>query len=107
MASGRVGRGHQRGALSATTNDSHCAFARGYEDIGQPNLPFIIGEVYDNGHRDSVLTAQRAVAVSVANVGLAPANALKTSDNGTHFDTASQLTLGERFAAAMLKLMPK
>lgn len=77
------------------------------EDIGQPDLPFVIGEVYDNGHRDSILTAQRAVATATPHVGLAESNALKTSDNGTHFDTPSQLTLGERFAAAMLKLLPK
>lgn len=81
--------------------------ARLREDVGQPDLPVVIGEVYDNGHRDSILTAQRAVAAAVARVGLAPANALKTSDNGTHFDTASQLKLGERFAEAMLKLMQK
>lgn len=74
------------------------------EDLGQPDLPVVVGEVFDNGKRDSVLKAQRTVALQMPHVGLANAQGLKTSDAGTHFDAASQLTLGERCAQAMLKL---
>lgn len=78
--------------------------ARVREDLNTPKLPFVIGEVFDNGKRDSVRTAQRAVAKVVPHTGFAPANELKTWDQGTHFDAASQLTLGERLAEAQLKL---
>jgi hypothetical protein len=36
-----------------------------------------------------------------------PADKLKTFDGGTHFDAASQIELGERFAAAMAKALGK
>lgn len=78
--------------------------ARLREDLDQPNLPFVIGEVFDNGKRDSVRAAQRAVAAAIPHTAFASAADLKTSDAGTHFDAASQITLGERFAAALLPL---
>ncbi|MDQ3813950.1 MAG: sialate O-acetylesterase [Armatimonadota bacterium] len=79
--------------------------ARLREDLEKPELPVVIGEVFDNeGKRDAVRRAQRAVADTVLYTGFAAADGLKTSDAGTHFDAASQLILGERFAAAMLKL---
>lgn len=78
--------------------------ARMREDLGQPELPFIIGEVYDNKKRDAVRAAQLAVSKTVPHTALASAAGLKTWDNGTHFDAASQLTLGERLAAEALKL---
>jgi iduronate 2-sulfatase len=74
------------------------------EDLGQPQLPVVIGEIFDNGKRDSLRLAQRAVAASIPKVAFVPTSDLKTWDEGTHFDAASQLVLGERFAAAMAKL---
>jgi iduronate 2-sulfatase len=79
--------------------------ARVREDLNLPNLPFVIGEVYDNGKRDSIRMAQQAVAQSVPNTGFISAKDTKTWDNGTHFDAASQILLGERFAAEMLRLL--
>ena len=74
------------------------------EDLGKPDLPVVIGEVFDNGKRDAVRTAQKAAAKSIPHTAFAPAGGLKTWDHGTHFDAASQLTLGRRFAEAMLQL---
>ncbi len=79
--------------------------ARVREDLEQPALPFVIGEVFDNRNRDTVRAAQKAVAASVPGVGLASADGLATLDPGTHFDTKSQLILGERFADAMGALL--
>lgn len=79
--------------------------ARLREDLGQPTLPFVIGEVFDNGKRDSVRSAQRSVAQTVPHTAFASAADLKTSDAGTHFDAASQIILGERFAGEMLPLL--
>jgi iduronate 2-sulfatase len=81
--------------------------ARIREDVGQPDLPFVIGEVYDNGKRDAVRAAQRATAKAVPHVAFASAEGLETWDHGTHFDAASQLTLGSRFADEMAKLIGK
>jgi iduronate 2-sulfatase len=81
--------------------------ARIREDLNQPDLPFVIGEVYDNGQRDTVRAAQRATARAVPHVAFASSDGLKTWDHGTHFDAASQLTLGARFAEAMVKLIGK
>lgn len=75
------------------------------EDLELPELPVVVGEVFDNGKRDTVRAAQQAVAAAVPHVAFASAEGLKTWDGGTHFDAASQLTLGERMAAAMQKLV--
>jgi iduronate 2-sulfatase len=74
-------------------------------DLGTPGLPFGVGEVYDNGKRDRVRAAQKAVAAKVRGVFFVPADGLKTFDGGTHFDAASQVELGERFAAGMAQAL--
>jgi iduronate 2-sulfatase len=68
-------------------------------DLDAPALPFVIGEVYDNGKRDRVRAGQRATAAAVPGVTFVAVDGLKTSDNGTHFDTPSQIELGRRLAA--------
>jgi len=80
--------------------------ARVREDLKLPNLPFVIGEVFDNGKRDSIRAAQLAVSKTVAGVGFFSVKDLNTSDKGTHFDSAGQIIMGERFAAEMMKLLP-
>ncbi len=72
-------------------------------DLETPDLPFGIGEVFDNGKRDTVRGAQKATAEKVKGAFFVTAEKLKTFDGGTHFDAASQIELGERFAAGMVK----
>lgn len=72
------------------------------EALGVPELPFGIGEVYDNGKRDRVRAGQRATAEAVAGAFFVSAEGLKTLDAGTHFDAASQIELGTRFGAGMV-----
>lgn len=76
-------------------------------DLEAPEMPFGIGEVYDNGKRDTIRAAQKATAEKVKGVFFVPADGLKTFDGGTHFDAASQIELGERFAAGMAKAIGK
>jgi hypothetical protein len=76
------------------------------EDLEAPQLNFVIGEVYDNGHRDRVRAGQRATAAAVPNVVFVPVEGLKTLDAGTHFDTRSQIELGRRLAAALTRQNP-
>ncbi len=75
------------------------------KDLEAPELPIGIGEVFDNGKRDSVRAAQKAVAEKLPGAFFVSAEGLKTSDKGTHFDAASQIILGERFAAGMTKVL--
>ncbi len=77
--------------------------ARVRTDFNSPDLPFGIGEVYDNGKRDSIRAAQQATARDVKGAFLVSVEGLKTSDQGTHFDAAGQLELGDRFAEKMAK----
>jgi len=74
-------------------------------DLKAKDLPFVIGEVYNNGKRNGVRKDQKATAEAVANTSFASADGLKTFDGGTHFDAASQIELGKRMAHEMLKLL--
>ena len=76
--------------------------ARIREDLAMPELPVAVGEVFNDGTRDGVRKAQRDVAASVPHVAFVSADGTTTWDKGTHFDAASQLLLGRRFADAML-----
>lgn len=75
------------------------------DDLGNKDLPFVIGQVFDNKKRDGIIMDQKATAKAVSKVGFANADGLKTSDNGTHFDAASQIELGKRLAEEMVRLL--
>ena len=97
---------HQGESDSKTAADTHTArltefIARLREDLNAPDVPFIIGEVFNNGERDKVRAALLKVSETVPRCGFASAAGLTTWDPGTHFDARSQLTLGERFASAL------
>ena len=77
--------------------------ARIREDTETPNLPVILGEVYDNGNRDNVRTAIQLIAKDDASCGLVVSEGTSTWDEGTHFDAKSQLLLGGRFAEEAMK----
>lgn len=79
--------------------------ARCRTDWAVPELPFGIGAVYDNGQRDTIRAAQKATATAIKGAFFVSAEGLKTSDKGTHFDAASQIELGQRFAAGMAQAM--
>ena len=74
------------------------------EDVGIPDLPVVVGEVFDNGKRDTVLEATQRVAKESPIVGLVTNEGTTTSDPGTHFDAASQLLLGGRYAEQIRNL---
>lgn len=79
--------------------------ARIRSDCTVPNLPVVLGQVVDNGKRDKVRTAIQATAAAVDHVGLVTVEGLTTWDEGTHFNAASQLQLGQRFATAAVQLL--
>ncbi len=63
----------------------------------------MVGEVFDNGKRDTVRLALRRLSESDPLCGLVSSAGTTTWDPGTHFDAKSQLLLGHRYAKAMLK----
>lgn len=77
--------------------------ARLRKDLNSPDLPFIVGEVFDNGQRNGVRADQLAVSKSVPATLFVASVGLHTRDQGTHFDTPSQIELGQRMARAWLK----
>ena len=79
--------------------------ARVRSDCKIPELPVVLGQVFDNGKRDKVRTAIQATAEAVDHVSLVTAEGLTTWDEGTHFDAASQITLGQRFAKQTMEIL--
>ncbi|MGN6627868.1 MAG: sialate O-acetylesterase [Tepidisphaeraceae bacterium] len=75
-------------------------------DLGMPDLPFVVGEVFDNHHRDNVRQGQRDVTHMLPHVYFASSAGLVTRDRGTHFNAASQIEMGQRLAAAFLNKTP-
>lgn len=74
-------------------------------DLGIKDLPFVIGQVYDNGKRNNVIAGQKAVAKAVSLTGFVESAGLETLDKGTHFDARSLIELGKRFAGEMEKFL--
>jgi len=70
------------------------------KDLGNAKLPFVAGQVKDVKPINDFVAR---LPQEVPHTGFASAEGLKTTDRW-HFDTQGQLTLGRRYAAAMLKL---
>ena len=76
------------------------------EDLKSPELPFVVGEVFDNnGKRDKTRAAIQATAAASETVGLVSSEGTTAWDKTTHFDAESQLLLGERYADEIKKLL--
>ena len=73
------------------------------QDLDIPDLPIVVGELFDNGKRDKTRAAIRLVGQSSPLYGLVTADDT-TSHDGTHFDAASQLLMGTRYAEQILKI---
>jgi len=85
--------------------------ARFRTDAGDPKLPFLIGELGKFGAKPwsadvaRVDSVHRAIAASVPNVAYVSSDGLRDKGDALHFDSASQRTFGERYAAAYLGLV--
>lgn len=70
------------------------------KDLSTPELPFVAGEIKEG----EIINAEIAkLPKSLPATGVASSNGLKTMDRW-HFDAPSMITLGERYAAEMLRL---
>lgn len=77
------------------------------KDFSSPDLPIVIGELFENGKRDSIRIAQKAVCKSRPDVYFVSSEALTTLDKDTHFDAPSQIEIGRRMAEAFLQHLGK
>ena len=79
-------------------------------DLNAPNLPVVVGELgpYLEKAGDPPFTAVnealRGVATNLPKVAVASSAGLTDRGDHLHFNTASQRTFGERFAAEMIAL---
>jgi hypothetical protein len=84
--------------------------ARFRTDLGDPELPFIIGQLGQFPGRpwsDAVRrvdSAHRAIATTMPNVAFVSSEGLRDKGDTLHFDAASARVLGERYAAAYLEM---
>jgi hypothetical protein len=82
--------------------------ARFRADVGDPALPFLIGQLGEFGGRPwtadtrRIDSVHRAIAASVPNVAFVSAAGLRDKGDALHFDAAAARELGERYAAAYL-----
>ncbi len=84
------------------------------EKTGNPNLPIVIGRISSSllketpwcfDHAAIVQKAQEAVTAQDPHAHLVQTDDLPVLKDNTHFDTAGQLALGDRMAAAMIKAL--
>lgn len=84
--------------------------ARFRSDLGEPGLPFIIGQLGQfprsawSASKVRVDSAQHAVAASTPNVAFVTSDGLQHRGDSLHFESASARELGRRYAAAYLAL---
>lgn len=87
--------------------------ARFRTDLGQPNLPFVIGQLGRfegkpwTAEVQRVDSVHRAIAASVPNVAYVSSEGLRDKGDKLHFDAASARAFGERYAAAYLALVKR
>lgn len=70
-------------------------------DVGTETMPFVAGEVFKDV---PVNERMRGLPARVKNTAVVSARELKVFD-GVHFDRASQLILGKRYAEALLSMV--
>jgi len=74
--------------------------------VGDPEMPFILGRIRDAGqpHADMVRAAQVSVAGNIPNVYWFDTDDLPWLADGIHYNEASMIELGHRFADIVLSL---
>lgn len=77
-------------------------------DVGQPNLPFLIGELAgDTENRLALRAIQANVAATTDFAGFVPSDGLVVASDGIHFTAPGVIELGQRFAATMQTTMSR
>ena len=75
-------------------------------DLGQPDLPFLVGELIQSSYA-TTRAAQQQAAAETPNAAFISSVALKGDSTTIHFDTLGQLDFGRRYAERMLEFGPR
>jgi len=104
--------GAHDGDQSGNYQKNLTAFIRDIRLTYGANLPFVIGELSANQtgvgpteQRETVRTAQKAVAASLPNTALVETDKFELKPDHTHFTAAGQQALGTAFAGKMQSLL--
>jgi hypothetical protein len=77
------------------------------EEFGNPALPFVAGQLSEDDERRIPFNKMiLKLPYFIKNTGVASSEGTSTTD-GSHFDSGSQIRMGERYAAQMLQLLDK
>jgi hypothetical protein len=71
------------------------------EDFDDPALPFVAGQIHTDARFKPINDQIAKLPAAVEGTGVVLSEGLTTYD-GTHFDTSSQIELGQRYAKRML-----
>lgn len=85
------------------------------EDLGQPDLPIVVGQLGDflaltpekYPYAETVCTAIKHMPEVVPNVGYVDSTGLDHKGDKLHFDAKAATELGRRYAKAMQELQKK
>lgn len=83
------------------------------EDLGQPDLPIVVGQIGEflkpdkQPYAETVRAAIKAIPGKLPNVGYADSAGLGDKGDQLHFSADAQKELGARFAKAMMALQKK
>ena len=78
------------------------------DELDTPNMPFVIGQISDSStwtYGDTVQAAQDAVAGADPNTSMITTTDLPLLSDGIHYNADGTMTLGTRFADALLDLI--
>ena len=73
--------------------------------LGNEQLPFVVGETCAAEETRPVNALLKQIPSTVPRTACVSAQGLTAYDGNTHFDTASQLELGQRYATELLRLL--
>lgn len=73
------------------------------EEFDDPSLPFVAGQLYENGNRQAFNEMILQLPNFISNTGVVTSEGTNSPD-GTHFDSESAILLGNRYAIEMKKV---
>ena len=74
------------------------------EEFDDQNIPFVAGQLFETEARARFNITLMKLPSFIRNTGVATSEGTDAFD-GTHYDSPSQISMGERFAQEMLKLL--
>lgn len=97
------GEANPKDSQSAYTKKATKLVTRIRSELGSPNLPFVVGQVVRKPKYQQINDILASLATAIPFTAVASSEGLSVMD-AVHFDSQSQITLGKRYAEALIKL---